>query len=181
MVELLPERLNIADSEDAKLKKKKRLLSILEWLQCYAVYVAVVARKQPGCLADLMGYQSLIIEANMEYKNDCWIGYDCRFRQQAASNPRTPWSTVDTTLWSLAFAGHARTWRCKHCFSLAHQSTDCDLSPEIPNKSLQKNQCLQFCFRWNEIVSPTCPYPNCKYQHICYICDTGPSQYKRIS
>ena len=113
MVELLPERLDTANSEDAKLKRKKRSLSILEWLQCYAVYVTVVARKQPECLTDLMGYQSLIIEANMKYKNDCWIGYDRRFRQQAASCPHTPWSTIDTTLWNLAFTGHARTTRCK--------------------------------------------------------------------
>ena len=176
MVELLPERLDTTDSEDVKLKRKKRSLSILEWLQCYAVYVTVVARKQPTRLADLMGYQSLIIEAHMEYKNDCWIGYDRRFRQQAASSPRTPWSTIDTTLWNLAFAGHARTARCKHCFSLAHQSTDCDLSPEIPNKPLQRNQRLQFCFRWNEIATPTCPYPNCRYQHICYVyMHAGPS------
>ena len=175
MVELLPERLDTADSEDTRLKRKKRSLSILEWLQCYAVYVAVVARKQPARLTDLMGYQSLIIEANMEYKNDCWIGYDRRFRQQAASCPHTPWSTVDTTLWNLAFAGHARTTRCKYCFSLVHQSTDCDLSPEMPNQSRQKNQRPQFCFRWNETPAPMCPYLNCKYQHICYICAQDPA------
>ena len=74
-----------------------------------------------------------IIEACMEYKNDCWVGYDCCFRHQAASQSWKPWSTVDTTLWNLAFAGHARTARCKHCFSLAHQSGDCDLSLELPN------------------------------------------------
>ena len=136
----------------------------------------MVARKQPTCLVDLMGYQSLINKAHMEYKNDCWIGYDRRFRQQAASSLRTPWSTIDTTLWNLAFAGHTRTARCKHCFSLAHQSTERDLSPEIPNKPLQRNQRLQFCFHCNEIATPTCPYPNCKYQHIYLLyMHAGPS------
>ena len=158
MVELLPERLDTADSEDTRLKRKKRSLSILEWLQCYAVYVAVVARKQPARLTDLMGYQSLIIEANMEYKNDCWIGYDRRFRQQAASCPHTPWSTVDTTLWNLAFAGHARTTRCKYCFSLVHQSTDCDLSPEMPNQSRQKKtNAPSFAFAGMKLQPPCAP------------------------
>ena len=73
MAELLPERLGVLGTDDdAKQKPKKRSLSILEWLQCYAVYVAVTSRKHPECIPDLIGYQSLVIEAYMEYKNDCW-------------------------------------------------------------------------------------------------------------
>ena len=80
MAELLPERLGVlCTDDDAKQRPKKRSLSILEWLQCYAVYVAVVTNKQPERIPDLMGYQSLVIEAYTEYKNDCWIGYDRRF------------------------------------------------------------------------------------------------------
>ena len=40
-------------NDDAKLnpkKNKKRSLSLLKWLQCYAVYVAVVTKKQPETL-----------------------------------------------------------------------------------------------------------------------------------
>ena len=33
------------DIPDAKQKPKKRSLLILEWLQCYAVYVAVISKK----------------------------------------------------------------------------------------------------------------------------------------
>ena len=160
MLELLPERLDTTDSEDVKSKRKKRSFSILEWLQWSVTYLCHRGgQKTTTRLADLMEYQSLIIEAHMEYKNDCWIGYDSRFQQQAASSPCTAWSTIDTKLWNLAFAGHTRIVRCKHCFSLVYQSTDCNLSPEIPNNLLQKNQCLQFCFCWNKIATPTCPYP----------------------
>ena len=175
MAELLPERLGVLGTDDdAKQKPKKRSLSILEWLQCYAVYVAVISKKQPERIPDLMGYQSLVIEAYMEYKNDCWIGYDRRFRQQAASQPHRPWSTIDSTLWTLAFAGQAKTSRCKHCFSLAHQSNDCDLAPEPSIKPYQYSQRRQICFHWNETLNPTCSFPNCKYQHICYICAHDP-------
>ena len=129
------------------LSKSRRISHFLYWngssalqfmFQCYA--------KKPERITDLMGYQSLIIEAHLEYKNDCWIGYDCRFRQQAASQPHHPWSIIDNTLWNLAFAGHAKTSRCKYCFSLSHQSYDCDLSPELPNKCYPINQCRQICF-----------------------------------
>ena len=138
MAELLPERLGVLGTDDdAKQKPKKWSLSILEWLQCYAVYVAVISKKQPEQIPDLKGYQSLVIEAYMKYKNDCWIGYDRHFWQQAASQPHRPWSNVDSTLWTLAFAGQVKTSRCRHCFSLAHQSNDCDLAPEPSEKPYQ--------------------------------------------
>ena len=90
------------------------------------------------------------------------------------SSITTPWVLVYcglyTWLWNLAFAGQARTSRCKHCFSLAHQSTDCDLAPEPPTKTYQNSQWRQLCFCWNKVIAPTCAYPNCKYQHILYIC-----------
>ena len=31
------------------------------------------------------------------------------------------------------------------------------------------------CFQWNENASASCPYPNCKFQHICYICAYDPA------
>jgi len=175
MAKLLPEQLGASNDDDSKVKQKKCSISILEWLQCYSVYVAVLAKRYPERITDLMGYQSLIIEACMEYRNNCWIGYDRRFHLQTASQPNRNWATVDATLWNLAFAEQARTSRCKHCFSLSHQSTDCELSPEVPTKSSQSGTPKYICFRWNNSVTPTCSFPNCKFQHICYICAHDPA------
>ena len=62
MGDLLPNRLGLDDV--AKSKQKHRLVTnITEWLQGFAVYVSVIARKQPQCVLDLMGYQVLILEA----------------------------------------------------------------------------------------------------------------------
>ena len=108
----------------------------------------------------------------MEYKNDCWIGYDHCFQQQAALHPHTgPQALIYCKLYIMdfEFGGQAKTSRCKHCFSLVHQSNDCDLAPEPSAKPHQYSQCCQICFCWNEILTPTCSYINCKYQHICYI------------
>jgi len=63
-----------------------------------STYIAVVARKHPERIADLMGYQSLVIDTSLEYKGDCWAGYDWRFCQQAVSHPSLVWSTNNSTL-----------------------------------------------------------------------------------
>ena len=149
------------------------------------MYVAVLSRNQPSCVPDLMGYQLLILEAYSEFRNDCWLGYDRRFRQWAASHPRIRWAAIEPTLWSLAFQSQARSKRCKHCFSLSHSSKECELSPEPPPRRLQPQQQQvtlssrfprrRICYQWNDTSSPTCSYPNCRYDHICYICATSPT------
>jgi len=50
---------------DTKSKNLKRwpVTTILEWVRCYSVYVSVVCEKDPTCIADLMGYLDLIVEA----------------------------------------------------------------------------------------------------------------------
>jgi len=77
MSDLLPEHMGIyRRSADCRSKYSKCSLTILEWLQCFYSYVSVISRNHPERVPDLMGYQSLIIEASMEYKGDCWAGYD---------------------------------------------------------------------------------------------------------
>jgi len=61
------------------------LLTIFEWLQAFAVYVAIIAKKQPHEVPGLIGYQILMLEASIEYQNIRWIAYDRCFQQQAAS------------------------------------------------------------------------------------------------
>ena len=85
-------------------------------------------KKAPERVTDLMGYQSLIIDALLEYKGDCWAGYDRRFRQQAVSRLSLVLSTNNLTFWSLAFTGCAKVSRCSYCFSLSHHSADCELA-----------------------------------------------------
>ena len=111
----------------ARLKLRCSVTNISEWLQAFAVHVSVIARKQPHRVLDLMGYQILILEASNEYHNDCWLGYDRHFCQQATSQPHCKWSNVHSTLWNMAFTGQARTDQCSYCFSLFHHSRECEL------------------------------------------------------
>ena len=128
LAELLPEHLSSYWENDDQSKstksKYKAISSILEWFQCFGIYVAIISRKEPHRVVDLLAYQYLIIQAHQEYQGDCWLGYDRRFRQRAAANPSRSWSTIDPTLWSLAFSGRASSAICSHCFSTSHSSRD---------------------------------------------------------
>ena len=185
MVELLPDRFGIAKSrpgdESARPSKHKQrtVTTILEWIQCFSIYLAVIAKKQPQRIPDLLAYQTLIIESQLEYQSDAWMGYDRRFRQRAAANPHTSWSTINTTLWNLAFAGKARAARCNHCFSLSHASNQCEWAPDItPNDSNYRQpphlKYQPICKAWNTDTRPGCSYANCAYKYICWYCSNDP-------
>ena len=42
-------------------------LSLIFWIKCFAIYVAVVSRKQLQRVSEMLGYLILILEAQMEY------------------------------------------------------------------------------------------------------------------
>ena len=69
MGDLISTRLGLDDTACSKLRRS--VTNISEWLQAFAVYMSVIARKQPHRVPDLMGYQILILEASNEYHNDC--------------------------------------------------------------------------------------------------------------
>lgn len=78
LAELLPERLSSYWENDDQNKstksKHKTVTSILEWMQCFGIYIAIISRKEPHRVVDLLAYQHLVIQAHQEYKGDCWLG-----------------------------------------------------------------------------------------------------------
>ena len=180
--DLLPEHLGHAEpDEDSKSKSKHRpTSSITQWLQCFAAYTAVISKKQPYQVMDLMGYQILIIEAYHEYRSNAWLNYDRRFHLRAASQPGRSWAAIDSTIWNLAFAGQAKATRCNHCFSFAHSTSNCNLSgnnseikplfpsghTHYPAKSFRSQP---ICYKWNNSKLPGCSHRNCRFEHICML------------
>ena len=57
------------------------------WVQCFAIYVAVLAQKQPARVPELMVYAAAITTASKKYTWLAWVFYDQNFRQEATSNP----------------------------------------------------------------------------------------------
>ena len=190
MAELLPDHLGIStsptnrDEKQTTKLKRRQVTNILEWVQCFGIYTAVLTLKQPNRIQDLLGYQALIVEACMEYNCEAWLGYDRRFQQDAAASPTTVWAKIDPTLWNKAFTGQARGQRCQYCFSLTHKSEDCDwadaapstskaskpMPASVPNKPTPLPRTVKICYTWNHSPEAACPFPNCTYQHICLYC-----------
>lgn len=165
------------------------MANILEWVQCFSIFTAVRTQKYPEKIQDMLGYLALIIEARMEYEGDGWLGYDHRFRQNAATSPDAIWARIDPTLWNMAFVGQAKVSRCKHCFSLTHTTADCNWAPspstslppstslapkQSTSKPMSSSRLSKICYEWNHSPSSTCPFPACKYQHICWHCSKDP-------
>ena len=189
MAELLPDRLGIStgpvnrDDKQTIKPRRHQVTNILEWIQCFGIYVAVLTLKHPDRIQDLLGYQALIVEACMEYNCEVWLGYDRRFRQDAAASSNAVWAKIDPTLWNKAFTGQARAQRCQYCFSLTHKSEDCDwaeapstpraskpMLSSMPTKPTPPPRTPKICYAWNHSHEAACPFPNCAYQHICLYC-----------
>ena len=188
MAELLPDRLGsfrslmLEDKGGVPKSGRRAVTNTLEWIQCFSIYIAIIAQKsRREYLHDLLGYQSLIINASIQYEGDSWVGYDRRFRLNAAANSIKVWASLDPTLWNLAFAGNARVSRCKHCFALTHTSSECEWASEAAQPRSTPPQPLfdptrqyrRICHKWN--TPGRCPVAGCTYEHICLTCAYDPT------
>ena len=95
---LLPEHMGFSlgttmdDGQKTGKHKGCTIANMMEWLWCFGIYMAVITRKQPECIPDLLGYQNLIIKAHMQFEGDTWMGYNKCFRQNAATEAPTTWT-----------------------------------------------------------------------------------------
>ena len=158
MSELLPDRLGCPKSgqalEDLSTPKsrKQQVSTILEWIQCFGIYVAVLTRRYPEQIPDLLGYQSLMIEARLEYEGDNWFAYDRRFCLSAAANHNIVWAHIDQKLWSL---WKSQSQQMHILFQYYSQSTERAWAPEYPTSMTQPTPLFPqrcpypLCFKWN--------------------------------
>lgn len=163
------------------LHSKKLIQDLPTWVQCFAVFVAVVAQKQPERVPDLMAYATGIAKASKKFKWPSWVIYDQNFRQEAVSSPTQPWSKVDPSIYSQCFLGMAKSqegW-CQTCQSLDHATHNCPAGgSSTPRKrpwqtavrqqgeSPSKPVCLKFNRNNGE-----CPFGNrCRFAHMCSRC-----------
>ena len=103
MVELLPDHLSSSpyknkDQAKSSKVKYKEVLNIIEWLQYFSLYIAVIAHSNVSRVVDLLGYQNLIVQSQLQYRDGCWAVYDRQFRQKASAVSVPEWSVIDTTL-----------------------------------------------------------------------------------
>ena len=70
----------VLESHPAKPPQKPTVSGILEWIRCFNIYMAVISHKQPTRIPILLAYETLIIEAHMEYSSQAWSEYDRQSR-----------------------------------------------------------------------------------------------------
>ena len=133
------ERQRTTDSSVAGLSTsqahRREVPDFLSWLQCFGVYVGIVATHKPEKLRQLMAYQTLMICEARRCGGDGWQGYDTMFRQLAAS---TDWGQLNSALYTVTFMaqqnGKGKTYH--YCLEADHQSDDCSLAPRKPGNQV---------------------------------------------
>jgi len=107
MFELLPELLaDLRDGESSvkqpgRVRGRRRVQDLNVWLQCFAVFVTVVARSSPGAVPGMMAYMVSIIRASQEYEGGAWTTYDAGFRRQAATTGLQEWARINSSLYTI--------------------------------------------------------------------------------
>ena len=192
MHELLPEFWQEGGKPTDKAKAKRRALDLTVWLQCFAVYVGVLAPKFPSEVPELMAYMIAIVRASQEYEGSAWAAYDAAYRRQAAAQGKTGWSQINPSLYAICFTGKAKkSERCDRCLSASHGTGDCSLTseddPDVSKrlKAIEsavvaltrpsptgkqrepRERSTDTCRNWNR---NRCSFPGCRYIHQCTNC-----------
>lgn len=169
----------LVQAEDL-LRSKKLIPDLATWVQCFTIYVAVLAKQQPARVPDLMGYAAGIAKASNKFKWPAWVIYDQSFRQEAVGSSQ-PWAKIEPSIYSQCFLGMAKDaegW-CQNCHSLDHPSSNCPMGTSSnPRKrpwqaavrqhgeSSNKPTCLKFNRNDGE-----CPFGmRCRFAHCCSRC-----------
>ena len=181
MAELHPNYLesvdfNSGDQPTGSHRRPPEVFDIVDWIQCFGIYMAIISRCKPKRIADLIGYQNIIIGASQLCHERQWILYDCRFRLKASASRTKQWSVIDITIWNTAFPDRAIR---------RHQAQGPNIHPPPLNYSqrpLRQNQPppkkMAICLDWND--SPNgCTRTTCRYEHVCYRCVHSPKEQDR--
>ena len=177
--------------------KKQPVTDILTWLQCFGIYVGVLAKQYPKAVSELMAYMVVIIKASQRYAGLAWVNYDTLYRCQTAAKECRVWSQMNTSLFNLCFTGQLKDIeRCHQCGTVGHNSSDCPQRNEgeenIPARLLHSLETLAaaltsrsghfnsqkgeefgrrkntgICNKYNE---QNCHYTWCRYRHVCLLC-----------
>ena len=167
---------------------KKHIPDLATWMQCFAIYSAVLLTKHPERAQSLLMYAAIIARLSKKFRWPAWIIYDQYFRQEAADTGKTDWSKIDSSIHTQCFMGmslSADGW-CSICTSMDHTKHTCPYrshdehlgskrplaKPGPPSKKPRPHfHSEEACRKWNKYHYLSCPHgESCAYTHECSIC-----------
>ena len=177
-----PQRYIILPGLEVARARKKPIEEIGRWIQCFAIYMAVMARKHPKAIPEMLAYMLSIMRAQQEYEEPAWSRYDEAFREKVAAIGNRKWSQIDTHIYNQVFTGRAKKRPiCAGCGSTSHDSSVCpeghgqgkkfigtsQQGVRAVARSLVPNSGI--CYDFNN--KGECSYgAMCKYCHMCLQC-----------
>ena len=152
--------------------KNRQIEDISTWLQCFGVYVAVLAKRHPEIIGDMMAYMITIMRAQIEFEDPAWRTYDEAYRDKAATTGNRKWSEIDPHLYNKIFTGRAKKMAiCSLCGNTGHSATGCKRKRfwDAPKSEEVKRRSLKPCWDYNS--GGQCQYgDNCRFRHRCSEC-----------
>ena len=147
------------------------------WLQCFALYMAIIVTKHLERMTSLL-YMASIEKLSQKFKWPSWVIYDHSYRQDGAENNKIDKSKVDAGLHAQCFNGMARSaegW-CHYCHFLDHISDSCPVKPMErskgrllnPSTSPPSTKTLGLPCRPTHLQEVDCS--SSKFLHICSHC-----------
>ena len=157
---------------------RKVIPDLATWLQCFAMYTAVLVKTQPQRAGEMMAYQALIAKASQKYKWPSWIVYDQNVRLEVAGNTAQSWARVEPSIYALSFTGQAisnENW-CARCQCLDHTASNCPAQPRKRPWGMAMGQAGPtrqdgpVCMNFNRFDGDCKFGARCKFVHACSVC-----------
>ncbi len=133
------------------------------WVQCFAIYAAVLIAKSPERAPFLLSYTSTLAQFSKRYRFPSWLLYDRKFRGEAAESGR-PIGQRRMVLSGVRAQDPPPSMGSKRLF------------PASSKRSLKRRpplwaSILEPCRRWNWPGEPDRPFGvDCIYLHVCTAC-----------
>ena len=195
MEELLPEALvkarTVNQSTVVLVHCKQPVTDILTWVQCFGVYVGILAKQFPDSEPELMSYMIVIIKVSRDYEGLAWANYDMLYCHRAAATNCRSWSQINLSLFSLCFTGKGQgSQQCDLCGDTSHRAEDCTIvmerDPDLASR-LRTLESRLLTMNWGPVtfqkrINPArrrseevcncyneqqCRFYYCRYCHVC--------------
>ena len=177
-----PQQVVILQGIEVARAKRRPIKDIYTWIQCFAIYMAAMAKHDPGSIPEMLAFMLTIMKAQKEFKKPAWRLYDVAYREKAAATGNKKWSQIDPFLYNQLFTGRANEIAfCQHCHSTTHTSDTCKEAPPRKRPAIAGNNSQHrgwdpphprpsgpVCWQYNQ---GHCSFqPNCRFRHVCSAC-----------